>query len=73
MKLNLHRIQMIMAERQMSKGALARRMRIAGCTLTAKFRRGRCSPSSAGRMAEALGVPVAEIAEPEVETEEVNR
>ena len=70
MKLDLQRIQMIMAERQMSKGALSRLMGIAGCTLTAKFRRGRCSPSSAGRMAEALEVPVAEIAEPEIETEE---
>ena len=70
MKLNLQRIQMVMADRQMSKGALARRMGIAPSTLTAKFRRGRCSPSSAGRMAEALEVPVAEIAEPEIETEE---
>ena len=73
MKLNLQRIQMVMADRQMSKGALARLMGIAGCTLTAKFRRGRCSPSSAGRMAEALGVAVAEIAAPEIENEGVNR
>ena len=65
MKLNINAIESALAEHQMSWGELARRMGIKGSTLSAKRRRGRCSPSSAGRMAEALGVPVSAIAGPE--------
>lgn len=69
MRLNKQGIEFALAERRMSKGELARRLGITPGTLSNKInKRGRCSPSSAGRMAEALGVPVSAIAGPE-ETE----
>lgn len=55
------RIELLLAERQMTKGALASGSGICRQNITAILQRGSCEPRTAGKLATALGVSVADI------------
>lgn len=60
-KLNTRAIKKLMAERRMTIKTMAQLARINRNTLSVIFRRGTCSPISAGLIASALQVDVEEI------------
>lgn len=61
MIINTHRIETILAERSMTKSALAVACGISRQNISTVIRRGTCEPKTAGKLAAGLGVPVAEI------------
>ena len=60
MNINKVKIETMLAERGMTKSALAE-----GCGISRQtiIRRGTCEPKTAGKLALGLGVPVAELIE----------
>lgn len=63
MKLNVLRIKLFLGQRGWTQGKLAERAGISRQTLCAILARGSASPRSAVRLADALGVPLEQIAE----------
>lgn len=63
MDINTARVEMILAERGMTKAELAKRCGIARQNVSTIVRRGTCEPRTAGKLAAGLGVSVAEIIE----------
>lgn len=61
MTLNTPRIELMLAERGMTKLGLAANCGISRQNLSTIIRRGTCEPKTAGKLAAGLGVPVAEI------------
>lgn len=63
MKISVARIETILAERGMTKAALADRCGISRQSVSTLIRRGTCEPRTAGKLASGLGVEVREIIE----------
>lgn len=61
MKISATRIETILAERCMTKSALADRAGISRQNISTIIRRGTCEPRTAGKLAAGLGVPMADI------------
>lgn len=61
MKINVKRIENVLIERGLTKGALAANCGISRQNISTIIRRGTCEPKTAGKLAAGLGVPVAEI------------
>lgn len=63
MNINTARIEVILAERRITKAELAENCGMARQNLSNLLRRGTCEPRTAGKLAAGLGVSVAEITE----------
>lgn len=61
MKIRKHQIMLLVAERGLTKAALAELCGISRQNLSTLLLRGTCAPATAGKLAKGLGVPVAEI------------
>ena len=61
MKINAIKIEMLMAEQGLTKGAFAEKCGIARQNISTIIRRGTCEPKTVGKMAAGLGVTVADI------------
>lgn len=61
MTLNVQRIEAMLAERQMTKSALACGSGISRQNLSIVLQRGTCEPKTAGKLAAGLGVSVGDI------------
>lgn len=61
MNLNTQRIETILAERGMTKTALAKSCHISSQNISTIISRGSCEPKTVGKLASGLGVPVSEI------------
>ena len=65
MKLNAEKIDILLAERDMTKAKLAEASGIARQNLSTIVRRGTCLPTTAAKLARGLGVPLESILERE--------
>lgn len=63
MTINTTKIEMMLAERGLTKAAYAGSCGISRQNISTIIRRGTCEPKTAGKLAAGLGVPVAEIIE----------
>lgn len=63
MNIDTTRIEMILAERGMTKTSLAEKCGVSRQNVSTIIRRGTCEPHTAGKLAAGLGVGVAEIIE----------
>ena len=61
MTLNAVHIETLIAEKGLTKKALAESCGISAQNVSTIIRRGTCEPKTAGKLAAGLGVPVAEI------------
>ena len=61
MNINATRIAMILAEKRLTKTALAELSGVSRQNICTILGRGTCEPATAGKLAKGLGVPVAEI------------
>lgn len=61
MTINVTRIETLIAEKGLTKKALAERCGISAQNVSTVIRRGTCEPKTAGKLAAGLGVPVADI------------
>ena len=61
MNISATKIETILAERGMTKAALAPTCGISAQNISTIVRRGTCEPKTAGKLAAALGVSVADI------------
>lgn len=66
MTINTQRIELMLAERGMTKAALAESCGISRQNVSTIIRRGTCEPKTVGKLAAGLGVPVADIIKEEV-------
>ena len=65
MKINAHKIKLILAEREMTRADLAGKCGISRQNISTILTRGTCELKTAGKLAKGLGVPLAEIVEEE--------
>lgn len=63
MDISTARIETVLAERGMTKAALADRCGVSPQSVSTILRRGTCEPRTAGRLAAGLGVSIMEILE----------
>lgn len=63
MKINAHKIKLILAEMDMTRTDLAAKCGISRQNISTILTRGTCAPKTAGRLAKGLGVPLTEIVE----------
>lgn len=63
MNISANRIEAILAERRMTKATLAKICGISRQNISTIVRRGTCEPKTAGKLADGLGVPLADILE----------
>lgn len=61
MELNTRRVDVLLAERGMKRKNLAESAGLSKSNLSAVLNRGTCTTSTAGKIAQGLGVPVTEI------------
>lgn len=61
MTINTTRLELMLAERGMTRTALAASCGISRQNISTVIRRGTCEPKTAGKLAAGLGGPVAEI------------
>lgn len=61
MTINTQRIETMLAERGLTKVAYAASCGISRQSISTIIRRGTCEPKTVGKLAQGLGVPVAEI------------
>ncbi len=61
MTINTLKLETMLAERGLTKSALAQSCGISRQNISTIIRRGTCEPKTAGKLAAGLGVPVAEI------------
>lgn len=61
MTINTQRIETMLAERGLTKAALAKNCGMSAQNVSTIIRRGTCEPKTAGKLAAGLGVSVAEI------------
>lgn len=61
MTINAIKIETLLAERGMTKAALASKCGISRQNISTIVRRGTCEPKTAGKLAVGLGVPVSDI------------
>jgi len=65
MKINPTKIEMLLAEQDMTKKALSDRCGISRQNISTIVKRGTCEPRTAGKLAQGLGVSIADIVEME--------
>ncbi len=65
MYINANKIEMLLAEQELTKTALAEKCGISRQNISTIVRRGTCEPRTAGKLAEGLGVTIADIIETE--------
>lgn len=65
MKLNVHKIKLILAEREMNRSEYAEKCGISRQNVSTILTRGTCELKTAGRLAKGLGVSVSEIVKEE--------
>lgn len=65
MKLERNKILQILAERGMTRVALAKACGISRQNISTILTRGTCEPRTAGKLAKGLGIPVGEIVKEE--------
>ena len=65
MKINTHKIKLILAEKEMTRGELAAKCATSRQSISTILTRGTCELKTAGKLAKALGVSVAEIVKEE--------
>lgn len=65
MKISALKVETLLAERGMTKAALAERCGISRQNVSTLIRRGTCEPRTAGKLAAGLGVEVGDIIEKE--------
>lgn len=58
MKINVRAIEIILAETQMTRAALAEKCNISRQNISTILRRGSCEPLTVGKLARGLGVDV---------------
>lgn len=63
MNINVIKIEIILAEKGMTKAALADSCGVCRQNISTIIRRGTCEPRTAGKLAAGLGVAVSEIVE----------
>ena len=63
MNINVIKIEILLAERGMTKAALADSCGVSRQNVSTILRRGTCEPRTAGKLAAGLGVDVADILE----------
>lgn len=63
MNINAIKIETMLAERGLTKAALAKSCGISRQNISTIIRRGTCEPKTAGKLAAGLGVPVSELIE----------
>lgn len=63
MKINAHKIKLILAEMEMTRSDLAAKCGISRQNISTILTRGTCELKTAGKLAKGLGVPLAEIVE----------
>lgn len=63
MKIKSTKIEMLLAERGMTKAALSEKCGMSRQNISTVVRRGTCEPKTAGKLALGLGVTIAEIIE----------
>lgn len=63
MTINAIKVETLLAERGMTKSALAEVCGISRQNISTIVRRGTCEPKTAGKLAAGLGVPVSDIIE----------
>lgn len=63
MRINASKIEMLLAERGMTKSSLSEKCGISRQNISTVVRRGTCEPKTAGKLALGLGVTIAEIIE----------
>ncbi len=61
MKINAHKIKLILAEREMTRSALAEKCGISRQNISTILTRGTCELKTAGKLAKSLGIDVREI------------
>lgn len=61
MTINTQRIETMLAERGLTKAAYAASCGISRQSISTIIRRGTCEPKTVGKLAQGLGVPVADI------------
>ena len=61
MKINAHKIKLILAEMEMTRSDLAAKCGISRQNISTILTRGTCEPKTAGKLAKGLGVPLDEI------------
>ena len=61
MKIDVHKIKIILAERGMTRTVLAAESGISRPNISTILTRGTCEILTAGKLAKGLGIPVAEI------------
>lgn len=61
MKINVHKIKLILAEMEMTRSDLAAKCGISRQNISTILTRGTCEPKTAGKLAKGLGVPLDEI------------
>lgn len=61
MRIDKQKIEILMAEKQMTKSAIRKLCGLPESTMTTIFKRGTAQPVSIGKIARALDVPVREI------------
>lgn len=66
MNINAAKIEFLLAERGMTKAALADRSGICRQNISIVIKRGTCEPKTAGKLAAGLGVHLADIVAKEV-------
>ena len=65
MHIDVHRIKMTIAEKKMSQAELAKKAGISRQSISTILTRGTCTLSTAGKIAEGLGIPVSDLAKEE--------
>ena len=61
MKIDTNKVLLILAKNELTKAALAERSGVSRQNISIILGRGTCEPATAGKLANGLGVPVAEI------------
>ena len=65
MKINAHKIKLILAEMEMTRSDLAAKCGVSRQNISTILTRGTCEPKTAGKLAKGLGVPLDEIVKEE--------
>lgn len=61
MKIDTNKVTLILAEQEMTKKVLAEKSGICRQNISIILGRGTCTPATAGKIAKALDIPIAEI------------
>jgi len=65
MKINVHKIKLILAEREMTRTDLAVKSGISRQNISTILTRGTCELKTVGKLAKGLNIPISEIAREE--------